>query len=114
MKIDTFLSLLKKRQSNPLKTTGTFKIRVINYANEYFKIIDGEGVGVKVKFNTLPEHLTIFEAGLLYCTCKGIKPYDYAQYHKCEAGKRFIESIESITFLKSKVTIEYEEGETIR
>jgi len=44
-----------------------------------------------------PIHLTIFEAGLLFYLFAYNKiPKDYAQYHKCVAGKKFIENINLI------------------
>jgi len=40
------------------------------------------------------QKLTIFQVGLLYSIfIKNRKPSDYANYHKCIAGKRFIENI---------------------
>lgn len=53
---------------------------------------------VIIKFKEPVRNLTIFQAGMFYCIfLMKKKPHDYAQYHKCVAGKRFIENIESIT-----------------
>ena len=44
-----------------------------------------------------PHQMTIFEAGLLfYVWGHNKKPLDYTGYHKCPAGKEFIENIEKI------------------
>jgi len=52
---------------------------------------------VKIEFYKAIEHLTIFEAELLYLLfCEGAKPRDYANYHKCEAGREFILNIKNI------------------
>jgi hypothetical protein len=42
-------------------------------------------------------HLTTFEAGLLYqlFVLKQV-PYDYADYHKCVVGLKFIENIDKV------------------
>lgn len=51
---------------------------------------------VRVSFSK-PQQLTIFQAGMLFSLyCLNKKPRDYAQYHKCIAGKEFIESIKEI------------------
>ena len=50
-----------------------------------------------VFFHSPQEHLTIFEANLLFMVFRlNKKPLDYAQYHKCIAGKRFIENISEV------------------
>ena len=50
----------------------------------------------EVRFKT-PQYLTIFEGELLYqLYCKSTIPHDYMNYHKCIAGKAFIENIERI------------------
>jgi len=44
-----------------------------------------------------PHHLTIFEASLLYnMYVLKKKPYDYANFHECIAGKEFIENIKVV------------------
>lgn len=44
-----------------------------------------------------PTQLTIFQADLLYMLfAENSKPSDYAKYHKCEAGKKFIENINKV------------------
>jgi len=41
--------------------------------------------------------LSVFENDLLWLVfAEGRRPADYGQYHKCVAGKRFIENIENI------------------
>ena len=45
--------------------------------------------------------LTIFEANMLYSVwVRGKKPADYASYHKCPAGKEFIQNIDFIRAVK--------------
>lgn len=45
--------------------------------------------------------LTIFEADLLWAIyVLGKRPADYASYHKCEAGRSFIENIKTIEVKK--------------
>lgn len=52
--------------------------------------------GVYIEFYKSVE-LTIFQANLLYALyCLNKIPYDYAQYHKCIAGKEFIQNIKQI------------------
>lgn len=52
---------------------------------------------MKVYFKAPREHLTIFEADMLYLVfAMNQRPRDYAQFHKCQAGREFIESIEAI------------------
>jgi hypothetical protein len=53
---------------------------------------------LKIKFKKPIDYLTVFEAGMLYFIfIKKQITYDYASYHKCIAGKRFIENIKEIT-----------------
>jgi len=48
-----------------------------------------------------PQKLTIFEADLLWAIyVLGKRPADYAGYHKCVAGKRFIENIKNVEVRK--------------
>jgi len=52
---------------------------------------------VKVAFREPVEHLSIFQAEvlvLLFLSKK--KPMDYAQYHKCTAGAKFIYNIKYV------------------
>lgn len=52
--------------------------------------------GVRVTFAE-PTNLTIFEHSLLHATLLlGKRGCDYAKYHECVAGKRFINNIKSI------------------
>jgi len=55
---------------------------------------------LKVEFTQSLNHFSVFEAELLYLLyIKNTRPLDYAQYHKCVAGQRFIENIKQITIL---------------
>jgi hypothetical protein len=98
MDVKAFTKLLRKRIT---AHTGQIQARVIRYSTMpgTIAIINKDDTGLFVKFKE--EHpLTIFEAALLYCASRGWKPADYAQFHKCEAGARFIDNIQSITLLK--------------
>lgn len=51
-----------------------------------------------VTFKQPQEHLTIFEAGLLWSLfVDKRRMIDYANYHKCIAGKRFIKNIKKVS-----------------
>jgi hypothetical protein len=77
------LSSMLKVYGNPEHTT--------------FRIKDIEGKGIRVFFKK-KHSLTVFETGMLYCVLIINRlPYDYANFHKCEAGKNFFENIEKIT-----------------
>lgn len=53
-------------------------------------------IEVVVEFHK-PLRLTVFQAEMLYAVfALSRKPADYASYHKCQAGKEFIENIKSI------------------
>ena len=57
--------------------------------------------GVIVHFDKPQTSLTIFEAGLLFALFVEKKlPFDYAQYHKCVAGKEFVENITLVEEMK--------------
>jgi len=52
---------------------------------------------IEVHFYDLPEHLSIFQANLLYLIFnKRTIPVDYARYHKSPAGQKFILSIREV------------------
>lgn len=43
------------------------------------------------------QSLTIFQASMLHMVFReNIRPYDYANYHKCQAGQEFIANIKEI------------------
>jgi len=70
------------------------------YSEEEVKIF-GKGrkfkQEIKVYFNKAQKRLTIFEAELLFFVfIMKKKPYDYAKYHECITGKRFIENINRV------------------
>ena len=56
------------------------------------------GKKVVVEFKNAPHHFSIFQSYLLFCLF-GLdrKPYDYANYHNCVAGREFIQNIKDIT-----------------
>jgi hypothetical protein len=110
MKIETFITLLKHcKQSSyttihyPLKvvTWENHKVwKICNKSNEVCKTCGHEESGEKGVYLYLKqpiEHLTIFTTGLFYMMLiRKQKPYDYARWHECIAGKEFIENIENI------------------
>lgn len=52
---------------------------------------------ITIKFNYKQEHLTVFQSNLFYFLyILNEIPADYAQYHKCIAGKKFIENIKEV------------------
>ena len=56
-----------------------------------------EGKPVIIEFFNRVEHLTIFQAYMLYMILKkNQRPLDYGTYHNCQAGKEFIQNIKLI------------------
>lgn len=56
------------------------------------------GKTVIVKLHKPIEHFSIFEAELLYeLYAENKRPYDYAGFHKCPAGREFIGNIAEVT-----------------
>lgn len=104
MKVDEFVKKLKEAKLTQTET-AFFNVKVKRFDDgvikiykeekcKYCKVVDYRAV--EISFHK--EHtLTIFEAGLLYALyILNKKPKDYANFHKCIAGKRFIENIKSI------------------
>lgn len=57
-----------------------------------------ENNSITIIFNKPQMNLTIFQTYMLYMIFRlKLIPYDYASYHKCIAGQRFIENIGSVT-----------------
>jgi len=108
MKIDDWKKVLKDCKFST-EHTGSKGLRAISnssntefrfYAEEEVKIF-GKGrkfkQEIKVYFNKAQKRLTIFEAELLFFVfIMKKKPYDYAKYHECITGKRFIENINRV------------------
>jgi len=99
MKPETLLSLHKKKDIN---TSHIDTQASTNSSKTIWTIRDKNGEGVRVKFKN-KRRITQFEAVLLLSFFTGKKPNDYADYHKCIAGKEFFDSIKSITFLQKRV-----------
>lgn len=74
-------------------------------------VLDANGNGTLVAFSQPHDHLTIFEAELLYCAFLKRKQRDYARYDKCVAGQRFFADIEKLYVIKDKVVHEKESVE---
>lgn len=80
-----------------LKQEIGYKIVGVEKHRAYLDGTTESQFSVKVLFHKQPEHLTIFEAQLLYCLfALNRKPSDYAGYHNCQAGKEFIENIREV------------------
>lgn len=80
----TIFTISKKQKEKICKHCGTDLTK-----NEYNELI--------VEFKEHQEPLTVFETYMLWMMFKmKLIPYDYANYHKCIAGKRFIENIKEL------------------
>lgn len=117
MKIEGFIKLLGKCHKSGTQTgysdrIGDLKVTV-NPERTIFTInktpvekvckhcgadlTTNEHLSLKVEFNATQEPLSVFQAYLLWMMFKTKQiPYDYASYHKCIAGKRFIENIKEV------------------
>lgn len=73
----------------------------VNEQHTTFTVINRGQTGGFVLYLKKPvKDLSIFQCEMLYClVVKKKKPNDYAQYHKCEAGREFFENIEKIEVL---------------
>lgn len=111
MEIKEFIEKVKKCKksyvttgSMGLKVQTDFEHKIWLLSIEENKICKCCGRGLEkqssflqVTFYNRLEHLTYFTSELLFMMYKqGKLPADYAQYHKCEAGKQFIENIKKI------------------
>jgi hypothetical protein len=111
MKSESLLVLHKKKDTKSTADVET-KLRASSSSSlKTWRIRDKIGEGVIVIFKN-PKHITQFEAVLLYSFFTGKRPRDYADYHKCIAGKKFFDTIDSITFLEQITKIV--EGRTIK
>ena len=106
MQIEKFVKKLKECKRIQTQT-GFFKVKVkVNKERTEAYIYNREVCskckrieekGVRVDFNKPQENLSIFQVEMLYSLyCLNKKPLDYASYHKCQAGKEFIENIKKI------------------
>jgi len=115
MKIEEFIKKLRECKKSAVYTgTSKFKLKVkrisdgVTIYEESNKICRYCGTdlsktlkGVEVLFFKEQKPLSIFQAYLLYMVYVLNKiPSDYANYHKCIAGKEFIENIKQIKVLK--------------
>ena len=105
MNIKEFISIINKTKSS-LEQTGFIEIKVEGsydgltktiYTDEKCHCCNRIKTETKlvVKFKN-KTNLTIFQADMLFMILmENKKPRDYADYHKCIAGKEFIDNIES-------------------
>jgi len=110
MKIEEFKKLLKTKIRVRLNGTSQkyldIKVKkyiAINRFEVYLETATCSKCGSSVRSSVIVdffkpiENLTIFEAQLLYSLFVLNKiPYDYAQFHKSQAGKEFIENIKNV------------------
>lgn len=104
MLMKDFMELYKSsKQSTCYTGSGSFVNRPVRVdsARKFFMIRHVSGCShcnrtkhelVFIKFKN-PRRLIVFECDMLYALRKGLRPADYAYYHKCLAGKRFIGDI---------------------
>ena len=103
MKIEKFIERLKKAKKTAQSTasiTNDLKVRKNGNSFQIYKSVvcskcraGGLKQQIFIQFQN-QKALTIFQAGLLWSLfVENKKPYDYADYHKCIAGKEFIENI---------------------
>lgn len=108
MEIEKWTEIIKKTKRSNNSTTIIGLTAKANQENTKWLISKKEkiktptGIKNKIYFIELElykaKHLTIFEVELIYMIfVLNKKPYDYASYHKCQAGKEFIENIKNIT-----------------
>ena len=105
MNIEEFIAKVRSCKSMS-KMTGQISCKVITNPEQTRKRIFkdckcescgcSEKKGITVYFKQF-QQLTIFQAEMLFAVFYlGKKPIDYAQYHKCPAGQKFIDNIERI------------------
>lgn len=114
MIINDFLYFLQQCKPSQKTTGGFLGVKLYRYIKNTCKIIlkkeevcprchtdlSKQEIGIEVIFEKSMESLTIFQAEMLFMVfAMKQKPYDYASYHKCIAGKKFIENIKSIRVL---------------
>lgn len=106
MEIEKFKQTLNEAKQIS-KETAFIGWKVIKVNDTKYKLVKDVAIckickqhwanGILVEFYK-PQQLTIFKAGMLYSIfAENKRPYNYAQYHKCQAGKEFIENIKEIT-----------------
>lgn len=108
MELAKWLTILKNAKAGSLLTGGSIPVKVFANAEHTELTIRSDITTchkcntkcpeyVKVTFKEPKHNLTVFEAGLLYYLfSRNKKPIDYAGYHTCVAGKRFIENIKGV------------------
>jgi len=106
MEMEDFLKKLKSCKFT-MKQTGLFNVKASRSVGDLSHYIYTDDKcrtcghhsrrGITVKFFKPHEHLTIFQAEMLFAVyCLGRKPADYASYHKSQAGREFIGNIVEI------------------
>ncbi len=107
MEIQKFEEILEKTKPSSiitaqfkdlkLKTNHEHTVQIV-YTEELCKSCNRSLSSKKVGVEFFkPHQLTIFEAVMLYMVFVDNKmPRDYARFHKCPAGKEFVENIKEI------------------
>lgn len=109
MELNDFIKLVKKAK-HYTKQTALYKTKcLVNKERTRYTIYSlntcrhcksKNWQGIQVFFKR-PMHLTVFQAGLLFALFYFKRvPSDYASYHKCIAGKEFIENIDTVLEVK--------------
>ena len=105
MKLKKFVDKLKKCKKTSVHT-GFFNCKMKSSNEKNVKFVyrtDKCSKCKKKEFQLIQVRLfencdlTIFQTEMLFALFRlNKKPFDYANYHKCIAGKKFIKNIESI------------------
>ena len=107
MKIEEFITQLKKcKQGSAITQTGKGIQCIVSHDRKRWIITEhktcphchaNQDSKVTILFNIPMGHLSIFQAEILHSIyAKKTKPYDYAQYHECPAGKELIQNINTV------------------
>jgi len=105
MEIEHFLNY-KKQAKKDTKMTAFYKVKVAGNSDRTIQTLFREEICKTCKnknkqsimvFFKESQRLTIFQAEMLFAVFALNRiPIDYANYHKCEAGKKFIQNIDKI------------------
>jgi len=102
-----FIELVRHAKPSQVYTgSASYKLKVTTnkdhtlqkiYKKSYCKHCNVTGIKeIMIQFKE-PQRLSIFQACLIYMLfIENKKPMDYASYHKCVAGKRFIDNIQEV------------------
>jgi hypothetical protein len=96
MKPEQILKHATKPKSVAQRYISDLKV-ISNREHTIQRIIDEDGIGIRI-FLRKEHRMTVFEVNMLYSILvRNRLPYDYANFHKCQAGKEFFENISMVT-----------------